>query len=250
MQDLDLSLFSGHQIQQLTNFKKEINAIYENHLDLIKERNTQDFFDFVSLDGKFHWAVNGVKPNKDNIVYGVVTYVPESFASRVRATSTLRLTEIAMTFDRWVKDVVKYKDALNEYYDPFYKQFEKEFEDSFGEENEEDKHTTLSSDEQLKVCKLLTYIEEGLKKEDTTNPEIQKLIFFTTEFKEKVPFLPKSGLKKRSIKLISELKRLGIKLYYDTIEIGYKEIIKTALISGVHAIGSVNAGHIISQVLQ
>lgn len=89
-----------------------------------------------------------------------------------------------------------------------------------------------------------------MKKEDESNPEIQKLISFTKEFKEKIPFLPKSALKKRSIKLISELKRLGIKLYYDTLEIGYKETIKAALISGFHAIGSVDAGHIISQVLQ
>ena len=102
----------------------------------------------------------------------------------------------------------------------------------------------------MKVYKLITFIEEALKKEDISNAEIQNLISFTTDFKEKIPFLPKSALKKKSIKLISELKRLGIKLYYDTLEIGYKETIKAVLINGVHAIGSIDAGHIISQVLQ
>jgi len=109
------------------------------------------------------------------------------------------------------------------------------------ESNEEfyrfhDGATTLNSDEQLKVYKILEDIELKLKNEDQSNPEIQKLLAYNQDFKKNLHTLPKSVIKKKAIQLLSKVRKYGIKLFYDTLEVGYKEIIKLALHSGMDGI--------------
>jgi len=251
MEHSDLMLLPAVAIRNITRFRRQLEEVYEQNMDLIS--TWTDTFSYTSKDKRFKFMVVNISlaPNKgDASLNCKINYSPAS-TKNVRSTELLYPLEKGIdVFKRWVSIVKEYQDALNEYKDPFYKQFEKEFADSFGEEKEEDKFSTLNSDGQLKFYKLIEFIEKGLQKEDTSNPEIQKLISFTNELKENIPYLPKSVIKKKSIKLISELKRLGIKLYYDTLEIGYKETIKAILIGGFHAIGSIDTGHIISQVLQ
>lgn len=251
MEHSELMLLPAVAIRNITTFKRQLEEVYEQNMDLISI--WIDSFSYTSKEKRFKFRVADISlaPNKtDASLQCKINYSPASTTSVKNTELLFPLEKIIDIFKKWISNVKEYQDAVNEYKDPFYKQFEKEFEDSFGEEKEEDKFSTLDSDGQLKFYKLIEFIEKGLTKEDTSNPEIKKLISFINELKENIPYLPKSALKKKSIKLISELKRLGIKLYYDTLEIGYKETIKAILISGFHAIGSIDAGHIISQVLQ
>jgi len=245
MAELDLSKFSGQQIKQLSNFKKEISTVYQTNFDLIIKRNNENYLDFVTNDKKFHFAIPEVKVAADNKLLFDVTFVPQSFSSNRRATTVVNLEQTIDIFTIWIKTVKAYYEVVNEYIDPFYKQAEKEFEDEFDLKDVTDDSATLNNENQLKVYKLLTHIEEELKKENSSNSEVQKLLSYTEEFKENLHTLPKSIIKKKAIQLLLKLRQAGIKLYYDALDVGYKEIIKVALIAA-----AANAEHTVINLLK
>ena len=179
MAELDLSKFSGQQIKQLSNFKKEISTVYQTNFDLIIKRNNENYLDFVTNDKKFHFAIPEVKVAADNKLLFDVTFVPQSFSSNRRATTVVNLEQTIDLFTIWIKTVKAYYEVVNEYIDPFYKQAEKEFEDEFDLKDVTDDSATLDNENQLKVYKLLTHIEEELKKENSSNSEVQKLLSYT-----------------------------------------------------------------------
>ena len=77
----------------------------------------------------------------------------------------------------------------------------------------------------------------ALGAENSSNPEIAKLINYSKDFKGTLHTLPKSIVKKRLAKLFTKIRKFGIKLFFDTLEVGYKELIKYALKNGTDSIG-------------
>lgn len=223
-------------IKIVNRIRRELDLIFEENRDFIKNNN--DYFSFASIDNRFNFRINRIHfTNSPTLLTCTLSFNPRSSNNLKEIQHEIELEKVAERFSKWIDLVKENEEALKEYHDPYYKQFEKEFEDSFNLKDEKDNFETLDSENQLKIFKLITSIEDGLKKEDQNNPEVQKLISFVEEFKEKLPNLPKSVIKKKAIELISRLRKLGTKLYYDVLEVGYKEIIKAALIVGATEAG-------------
>ena len=244
MAPLNLKNFSGKQVKQIIDTRNNLNFIFEKNSDLIQKRESDYYWDVFSNDERFNFGIYSLRngPSKETLsdVFCTMQFEPISFDNITKTVLQGKFIDSAKLFEGWIVIVKDYNEVLNEYYDPYYKQFEKEFEDEFNFGGAEQDTSTLDSDNQLKVYKLLSHIEETIKKEDQSNPEIQKLLSFTGNFKENLHTLPKSIIKKKAIQLLSKLRKIGIKLYFDTLDIGYKKIIKAGLIAA-----AANADHVL-----
>lgn len=249
MEEINIKLLSASQINQLNETRRKILSTYEANSDFIQKIESNLFLNFTTSNSDYYFSVYNIRtlptnPTEDLLC--IVAYCPLSYSNVTKHYVPIaKLIECIAAFEEWVEVVRQYFQVINEYNDPFFTQFEKEFEDEFDIGNVSDYGTTLDSISQLKVYKLLNQIEDDLKKEDPSKPEIQKLLSYTKDFKENLHTLPTSIIKKKAIQLLSKLRKEGIKLYYDTIEIGYKEIIKAALIAG-----AVNAEHTIIKLIK
>lgn len=239
MTEEELRSFSVTQMKQLIDVKNKINLIFENNTEIIKLRNGGYTIEFDSLDERFEFIITNIQPKKENPngeLFCRIRAAPTSLSTIALGVIAVNLKEASSKFLEWVKNVKAYNEVLNEYFDPFYNQFEKEYEDEFGFADAEDDTTTLNSENQLKMYKLLGAIESKIFAEDQSNPEIEKLLTYTKDFKENLHKLPKSIIKRKAIQLLSKMRRAGIKLFHDTVEMGYKELIKLALHSGADGI--------------
>ena len=131
MEHSELMLFPDVAIRNITIFRRQLEEVYEQNMDLISI--WIDSFSYTSKDKRFKFRVANISliPNKsDASLQCKINYSPTSTRSIRDTELLLPIEKIIDIFKKWISNVKEYQDAVNEYNDPFYKQFEKEFEDS------------------------------------------------------------------------------------------------------------------------
>lgn len=162
--------------------------------------------------------------------------LPSSELSFEMQTSHGDAKNLPNVFQIWInimKDLDKYRTLLSE---PFLNEYTNEFfaEFEFIEEDDDDT-VPYETQKQIALYNALEQLEASLRNQEDTQV-IADIIKDTVELKENIQNISKGAAKKRVAKIFAKIKKGGIKLLKDIIEVGYKEIIKAALHSGTDGI--------------
>jgi len=140
--------------------------------------------------------------------------------------------------DRWI-DILKLYDSLSlDDHDELLLQYEQEFYQEF--DFVEDPNGTIGfNPAQLDfLYSFLTILENDLKSTDFKDETIS-IVADTLELRDNIQGMTKKQFAKRFSILLAKMKKVGMKLLYDTFDVAKKELIKKVLYGGIEGIGDI-----------
>jgi hypothetical protein len=221
-------------IQRLINYIKLEVVKNENFIESVESK---DYFIQITdkLDERFYFRV--YKPNQNNnlVSFFNFQFAPENENSLKPLALNNNFDHVASYFQSWLKIVKEYNDVTFTETDYFTKKYEEEFYADF-EIIEEDAETNpFEHNKQIFLYNLLEYVERELQKNEG-DEEITHLISETTELKNNLQNLTKKVVIRKMSIIFSKVKKKGLKLFSDIIDVAKKEIIKKALYGGIQEI--------------
>ncbi|WP_415579131.1 hypothetical protein, partial [Flavobacterium psychrophilum] len=111
--------------------------------------------------------------------------------------------------------------------------YEEEFYSDFEILDEDAEVNPFEHDKQIFTYNLLEYVETELQKSNSEDEEIENLISETIALKNNLQNLTKKVVIRKMSIIFSKVKKKGLKLFLDIIDVAKKEIIKKALYGGI-----------------
>jgi len=143
---------------------------------------------------------------------------------------------LIVAIDRWV-DILKVYESLSlEDEDELLLQYEQEFYQEF-EFVDDPNHPIGFNPEQLDfLYAFLTTLEKDLKSTEFKD-ETMSIVADTLELRDNIQGMTKKQFAKQFSILLAKIKKVGMKLLYDTFDVAKKELIKKALYGGISKLG-------------
>lgn len=220
----------------------ELKINEDNHLmKFISKTNNLDFY-FAISHARFEKLYGGYPGN--DVVF-TLDYLPSSKNDIPKETignkdsSGCKLNQIEDVFNNWIYLVKEYsrldnlkKELL------FIAQYQQEFYDEFKIIDEDAEINAFNNDQQIFIYKLLSYIEDSLKKSGSDDKNIKESLEDISLLKDNLQNLPKAKVIGRLAKIFAKIKKGGLKLLMDILDVAKKEAIKKALYGGLDGINS------------
>ena len=234
MNKRDYPLNLSKDIQRLINY---INLEVVKNENFIKNIESKDYFVNITdkLDERFYFRV--YNPNQNNNLVSLFNFqfAPGNDSSLKPIASNNNFDSVVSYFQIWLKIIKDYNDITFNETDYFTKKYEEEFYSDF-EIIEDDAETNpFEHNKQIFLYNLLEYVEKELQKNDS-DEEIICLISETAELKNNLQNLTKKVVIRKMSIIFSKIKKKGLKLFSDIIDVAKKEIIKKTLYGGIQEI--------------
>ena len=235
MNKRDYPLSLSKDIQKLINYIKLEVVKNEN---FIESNQNEDYFIQIidKLDSRFYFRVFNPNQNSNFVSFFNFQFAPENDASLKPLANNSDFENVVSYFQSWLKIVKEYNDVTFNEKDYFTKKYEEEFYAEFEILDEDAEINPFEHNKQIFIYKLLEYVETELKNSETKDEEIEILISETNELKKNLQNLTKKVVIRKMSIIFSKVKKKGLKLFLDIIDVAKKEIIKKALYGGIHEI--------------
>ena len=235
-------------LEDIKPFIKRLrNHIKENgHLFTVER--TEDHI--IRLQSKEKWEYQFKATHFDISVHDEVTYQFSMNPSNERGDPIdYEMTDgkgLITGIDRWV-DILKVYESLSlDDEDELLLQYEQEFYHDF--EFVDDPNDPIGfNPEQLDfLYAFLTTLENDLKSTEFRDETIS-IAADTLELRDNIQGMTKKQFAKQFSILLAKIKKVGMKLLYDTFDVAKKELIKKALYGGFSKLGEVG-DHILNNI--
>jgi hypothetical protein len=222
------------------NLLDSFDSLYKMNSDIILrvEDNETPVLKFVNIgNDEYSFTIKNPKLQStgNQIVY-FCNYKPSNDSNFNGQEGVFAFKNIKASFDNWInlmRELEKYRNILSE---PFLKEYTDEFFAEFEFVEEDDDNNHYGTQKQIDLYNALDKLELYLKTQEQSEI-IEGIIKETIDLKENIQNISKGATKKRVAKMFAKIKKGGIKVFKDVVEVGYKEIIKAALHSGTDVIG-------------
>ncbi len=235
MNKRDYPLKLSKDIQKLINCIKLEVVKNEN---FIESNESQEYFIQIidKLDERFYFRIYNPNQNRNFVSLFNFQFAPENDSSLKPFASNDEYDSVISFFQNWLRIVKEYNDVTFTETDYFTKKYEEEFYTDFEIVDEDAEINPFEHNKQVFIYKLLEYVETELQKNNTEDEEIEKLISETVELKNNLQNLTKKVIIRKMSIIFSKVKKKGLKLFLDIIDVAKKEMIKKALYGGVEEI--------------
>lgn len=228
-------------LRDIKNLLDSFDTPYKINSDIIlriedNESNILKFKNIGNEDYSFTVKSPKLQSNTNQIVY-FCNYKPSNDSNFNGQEGVFDFKSIKVSFDNWInlmRELEKYRNILSE---PFLKEYTDEFFAEFEFIEEDDDNNHYEEQKQIDLYNALDKLELYLKNQEQSEI-IEGVIKEIIDLKENIQNISKGATKKRVAKIFAKIKKGGIKLFKDVVEVGYKEIIKAALHSGADNIGN------------
>lgn len=192
---------------------------YEDVIEINFDRPNDLIYITDIEESEFRFIISNPTLDKQNKFSVSIVRVPEN-EQTIKANVIPSGEEAVMAhFKYWLNLINWYNNAKLSESDFYTRQAEKEFYDEFKIQSEEANPIALSTDSQIKVYYLLEQMQQRLENFKTTIPEAQKVIEEAETLKNTLQELPQVAVAKRVAKLMSRVKKLGIKVLLDVVDV-------------------------------
>ncbi len=217
---------------------QEFEELYKLNTDIIfrNDEKHEDVLQFKnSYNKSFEFIITNPRLENRTVNY-TCKLQPANELSFETQISHGDAKSIPIVFQRWIqimRELDKYRTLLSE---PFLKEYTDEFFTEFEFVDEDDDADPYETKKQIALYNAIVDLELRLKNQEQTEI-VEEILKETSELKDNIQNISKGATKKRVAKIFAKIKKGGIKLFKDVVEVGYKEIIKAALHSGAENIG-------------
>lgn len=225
-------------LKDMQNLLSVFQDLYKSNSDIIFriEGNENDILQFKNRENEeFTFQISSPRIQHNKIVYQC-KFKPSNESNFEGQSGLSELNTLINWFNSWInflRELNKYRTLLSE---PFLKEYTDEFFSEFEFIEEEDDDNPYETQKQIALYNAIVDIELRLKSQEQ-NEIVEEILKETSELKDNIQNISKGATKKMVAKIFAKIKKGGIKLFKDVVEVGYKEIIKAALNSGTDVIG-------------
>lgn len=233
MNKRDYPLSLSKDIEKLI---KDFRKFQFQNSDIITSIDDANFFIHLvdKYDSRFYFKVSNPNQSNDFRSFFSFYYFPESDKSFQKTSFNNEAIELFKHLNNWVKLLREYNSINYSEQDQFAKQYEDEFYAEFDILEEDAEINPFEHNRQVFIYNLLSYVERELIKSAEQDQEILSLISETQELKENIQNLSKKNLIRKLSRVFAKIKKKGLKLFIDIIDVAKKEIIKKALYGGYY----------------
>jgi hypothetical protein len=238
MNKRDFPLSLAKDIEQLL---KDFRSFEFQNSGLIKTVNKDPYFIYFEdkLDGRFYFRISTPNQTSDFRSFFGFQYFPQNANSFQTSSFNNDSETLKDHFNIWLTLIKDYNSLSFTEEDHITKQYENEFYTDFEIIDEDADVNPFEHDKQVFLYNLLSYIETKLKKADTQDQEIVELISETELLKKSIQNFSKRNTIRKLAKVFAKIKKKGLKLFIDIIDVGKKEIIKKALYGGYEELSNI-----------
>ncbi len=235
MNKRDYPLSLSKDIQKLINYIKLEVVRNEN---FIESNKSEDYFIQVidKLDERFYFRIFNPNQSSNLVSFFNFQFAPANEASLNPVASNDEYETVINYFQSWLKIVKEYNDVTFTEKDYFTKKYEDEFYAEFEILDDDAEVNPFEHSKQIFIYNLLEYVVTELENNKNKDEEIDILISETIELKNNLQNLTKKVVIRKMSLIFSKVKKKGLKLFLDIIDVAKKEIIKKTLYGGINEI--------------
>ncbi len=213
--------------------------LFKSNSDIILriEVENNNILEFKSIENDdYTFTITSPQINSRHILYSCA-FKPSNEINFEPRIESVEMSPVVTYFKLWIellRELSKYQNLLSE---PFLKEYTDEFFAEFEFIEEVDDSEPYETQKQIALYDALVKLESNLKSQEQTEV-LENITKDIIHLKENIQNISKGATKKRVAKIFAKIKKGGIKLFKDVVEVGYKEIIKAALHQGTDAVGN------------
>jgi hypothetical protein len=225
--------------QDIEKVLREFKKLAAQNSDLIKEIDSESCLVYLQdSDHKdFIFLINQPHQTRGKSHFHLV-YHPQNQMSFDQTNYDGEISEMANHFNTWIGILKAYERITLTEEDQFTKQYEDEFYQEFEIVDKDAETNPFEHRQQEALYKLLTYVEVQLIAIENKDSEIDKIIAETNDLKNNIQNLTKKRVIERLARIFAKIKKNGLKLFLDIIDVAKKEAIKKALYGGIDELTS------------
>jgi len=224
-------------LKDIKSLEIELNEIYKKNAEIIvKEEDKPGIILSYRVEGDDGFSFSIAIPETSEIkIFYTCTYKPQGEFNLNLIRQSAGRTYIESLFVAWVDTIKELFEVRSSFIDPYFKNYKEEFFSEFEFISEEDDNEPYNHEKQLALYDTLSQLQLRLENQEQTET-VKEALSETIELKENIQNLSKAAIKIKVAKILARIKKGGIKLFKDVIDVAYKELIKAALINGAHDI--------------
>ncbi|MDY0905530.1 hypothetical protein [Pedobacter sp. CFBP9032] len=162
------------------------------------------------------------------------------------STFHLNSTDLIEKFEQWIELMKDYDSFSFSDDEVITKQYEEEFYADFEILDDDADEKAFEPEKQILLYKWLTALEQDLKSSEMID-QATPLIEETAQLREDIQNLTKKQFIRRFAILMSKVKKSGLKLLFEVLDIAKKEAMKKALYGGLKGLGDLSE-HVINAI--
>ncbi|MFT3911489.1 MAG: hypothetical protein QM737_18845 [Ferruginibacter sp.] len=225
-------------LEDISDILKYFYSIEYKYLDILEMRfNEAHLVEIKSKNNSgYRFILSTPSQATDKKTWFQINKFPRNISTNEEHRFTIQVENVVGQFNAWLSTLERYESISLSKEDLFSKEEEKQFYDEFEITSEEGDIRPLTVENQFKVYELLEELQLKLENKIESNPEVKEIIDDAEKLKYEIQDLPQKVLAKRIAKIKVKIKKIGIKLFKDVVDVAYKEAIKFALRGGVDGI--------------
>ncbi|KQS41756.1 hypothetical protein [Pedobacter sp. Leaf194] len=217
------------ELHALLTTNNQIIEIYDYPSALIAYRS-------ISVN-EFYFDVMGPTVIGDEIIYRL-HLCPTDETNQGISSYDLNIKNLTIRFKEWIELMKEYDSFSFTDDDVITKQYETEFYSDWEILDEDADDKAFEPDKQVLLYNWLTLLEHDLKSNEMVQEDDQ-IVEETAQLRADIQNLTKRQFILRFAKLMSKVKKTGLKLLYDVFDMAKKEALKKLLYGGIDVIGDI-----------